>query len=324
MKLIEVAAACRQPDAARLGRQPARHPRGASSRARAAGVSVLCLPELCITGYGCEDAFHRPRRAGRRRWRVLREIAAGDRGHGRRRSACRCCTSNALFNAAVPGRRRPDRRLRGQAVPGRRRASTTSRAGSSRGRRARATTIAAGRRRRTRSATSCFDCGGVRIGFEICEDAWVANRPGADARRGGRRRHPQPQRQPLRLRQVRGPQAVRARGLAGVRRQLRLREPAGQRGRPGDLRRRRADRLGRHAAGRAGRGSRFADVAAHHARWSTSTPTRMAQARTAQLPAATSTSRDDARVALRRSPGRRRRARAARRAARPPGRPART
>jgi NAD+ synthase (glutamine-hydrolysing) len=25
----------------------------------------------------------------------------------------------------------------------------------------------------------CFDCGGVRIGFEICEDAWVANRPGA-------------------------------------------------------------------------------------------------------------------------------------------------
>jgi NAD+ synthase (glutamine-hydrolysing) len=25
-----------------------------------------------------------------------------------------------------------------------------------------------------------FDVGGVRIGFEICEDAWVANRPGAD------------------------------------------------------------------------------------------------------------------------------------------------
>ena len=25
--------------------------------ARAQGVSILCLPELCITGYGCEDAF---------------------------------------------------------------------------------------------------------------------------------------------------------------------------------------------------------------------------------------------------------------------------
>src|SRR5205814_7716970 len=25
-----------------------------------------------------------------------------------------------------------------------------------------------------------YDCGGVKIGFEICEDAWVANRPGAE------------------------------------------------------------------------------------------------------------------------------------------------
>ena len=26
--------------------------------ARQQNVHVLCLPELCITGYGCEDAFH--------------------------------------------------------------------------------------------------------------------------------------------------------------------------------------------------------------------------------------------------------------------------
>src|SRR6185295_2166974 len=25
-----------------------------------------------------------------------------------------------------------------------------------------------------------YSCGGVKIGFEICEDAWVANRPGAE------------------------------------------------------------------------------------------------------------------------------------------------
>src|SRR6185437_10932081 len=25
-----------------------------------------------------------------------------------------------------------------------------------------------------------FNCGGLKIGFEICEDAWVANRPGAE------------------------------------------------------------------------------------------------------------------------------------------------
>src|SRR5688500_8416004 len=31
---------------------------GAIAEARAAGATVLCLPELCITGYGCEDAFH--------------------------------------------------------------------------------------------------------------------------------------------------------------------------------------------------------------------------------------------------------------------------
>jgi len=26
--------------------------------ARSAGATVLCLPELCVSGYGCEDAFH--------------------------------------------------------------------------------------------------------------------------------------------------------------------------------------------------------------------------------------------------------------------------
>ena len=30
----------------------------AIAAARDEGVGILCLPELCITGYGCEDAFH--------------------------------------------------------------------------------------------------------------------------------------------------------------------------------------------------------------------------------------------------------------------------
>ena len=30
----------------------------AIDQARLEGASILCLPELCITGYGCEDAFH--------------------------------------------------------------------------------------------------------------------------------------------------------------------------------------------------------------------------------------------------------------------------
>ena len=34
------------------------HIASAIESARREGVSVICLPELCITGYGCEDAFH--------------------------------------------------------------------------------------------------------------------------------------------------------------------------------------------------------------------------------------------------------------------------
>ncbi len=34
-----------------------RHIRAAMDAAREVGASVLCLPELCITGYGCEDMF---------------------------------------------------------------------------------------------------------------------------------------------------------------------------------------------------------------------------------------------------------------------------
>jgi len=32
----------------------------AIAEAKAKNVSILCLPELCITGYGCEDAFYAP------------------------------------------------------------------------------------------------------------------------------------------------------------------------------------------------------------------------------------------------------------------------
>ena len=51
----------------------------AIATARQQSVQLLCLPELCITGYGCEDAFHAPgypaHGAG-----VLREIVSATRG----------------------------------------------------------------------------------------------------------------------------------------------------------------------------------------------------------------------------------------------------
>src|SRR5438874_11014188 len=51
----------------------------AISEARAQEVSVLCLPELCVTGYGCEDAFHAAF-VHQTAWKRLQEIAPFTRG----------------------------------------------------------------------------------------------------------------------------------------------------------------------------------------------------------------------------------------------------
>ena len=45
----------------------------AIAAARKAGVAILCLPELCVSGYGCEDAFLSPG-VQRMAWRTLSEI----------------------------------------------------------------------------------------------------------------------------------------------------------------------------------------------------------------------------------------------------------
>lgn len=41
--------------------------------ARSRGVTVLCLPELCLTGYGCEDAFLSAN-THRRAWLMMSEL----------------------------------------------------------------------------------------------------------------------------------------------------------------------------------------------------------------------------------------------------------
>ncbi|CAN5534170.1 NAD(+) synthase [soil metagenome] len=45
----------------------------AIAEARAAGVTILGLPELCTTGYGCEDDFFRPD-LRERAWKMLQEL----------------------------------------------------------------------------------------------------------------------------------------------------------------------------------------------------------------------------------------------------------
>jgi len=51
-----------------------------------------------------------------------------------------------------------------------------NRAGSNRGHKACVTSLLC-QRRDASIGDLHFDIGGIRVGFEICEDAWVANRP---------------------------------------------------------------------------------------------------------------------------------------------------
>jgi NAD+ synthase (glutamine-hydrolysing) len=149
--------------------------------ARAEGVNILCLPELCITGYGCEDAFLSP---GTRQTalEVLAEILPETRGivvtlglpldHAR-----------AIFNTSalvVDGRVlgfAAKRALAGDGIHYEPRWFKPWRAGQ------RATVDVLGRE--LPLGDLLFDVGGVRMGFEICEDAWVAERPGIELARHG-------------------------------------------------------------------------------------------------------------------------------------------
>ncbi|HEY0193858.1 MAG TPA: nitrilase-related carbon-nitrogen hydrolase, partial [Kofleriaceae bacterium] len=56
MRLVKVAVACVNQTPFAWDENLA-HLRDAIAAARGEGVSLLCLPELAITGYGCEDAF---------------------------------------------------------------------------------------------------------------------------------------------------------------------------------------------------------------------------------------------------------------------------
>lgn len=149
--------------------------------ARDRGVTVLCLPELAITGYGCEDAFHSPS-VHQTAWELLLTIVPETKGmivavglpvfH-----------QNALFNCA------------GLLVDGAIAGFTAKQnlAGDGihyeprffkpwpRGFQAVLRHDDGG----TPIGDLYFNCGGLKIGFEICEDAWVSARPGSElAKRG--------------------------------------------------------------------------------------------------------------------------------------------
>lgn len=175
MKLIKVAAGIlnQTPLAWESNKQ---HILEAIAAARQSGVSLLCLPELCITGYGCEDAFH-SLGVQQTALDVLHEILPHTHGmivsvglplmHG-----------GGLFNAAclaVDGQIAgfvAKQNLAGEGIhyeprwfkswPNNVRVEIDMRG------------------RKVPLGDVMFNVGGTLIGFEICEDAWVATRPGSE------------------------------------------------------------------------------------------------------------------------------------------------
>jgi NAD+ synthase (glutamine-hydrolysing) len=149
--------------------------------ARAEEAQVVCLPELAITGYGCEDAFHS---AGLQQTalEVLQEIVPETKGlivsvglpvvH-----------KSALFNAAclaVDGQIAgfvAKRHLAGEGLHYEPRWFKPWPRGLCDRLRVAHEEFPVG--------DLVFDCGGVVIGFEICEDAWVADRPGGELAAAG-------------------------------------------------------------------------------------------------------------------------------------------
>jgi NAD+ synthase (glutamine-hydrolysing) len=142
--------------------------------ARRQRASVLCLPELCITGYGCEDAFHAPS-VQETAIDVLHEIVSATEGMivsvglpiffrgGLFNMACLFADGRILGlvgkqNLAGEGLHYEPRWFK--PWPRRVRAEID------------------GNGQPYPIGDLMFEADGVRLGFEICEDAWVANRPG--------------------------------------------------------------------------------------------------------------------------------------------------
>ncbi|MCE9580810.1 MAG: NAD(+) synthase [Deltaproteobacteria bacterium] len=182
MKLIKVAAAVlNQTPFAWDSNQD--HIVRAIRAARAEGATILCLPEMAVTGYGCEDAFFGPGLQDTA-FAVLEAIAPETAGmvvcvglpvyHEKALYNCGALLVDGKIVGFVG-----KRFLAGDGIhyeprwfkewpAGERDILERDRADAEHG------------SEKWPIGDLVFDVGGVRIGFEICEDAWVANRPGAD------------------------------------------------------------------------------------------------------------------------------------------------
>ena len=138
------------------------------------GVTVLCLPELCLTGHGCDDAFQSPD-VQRRALDVLFELAPETSGM-LVSLGLPVLYRKALFDAVAV---LADGQLRGIACK-------KYLAGDGLYYEPRWFTpwpedkisrvLVGGHRYPIGDLV--FQCGEVGVAFEICEEAWVAERPG--------------------------------------------------------------------------------------------------------------------------------------------------
>ena len=161
--------------------------------ATAEGVQLLCLPELCITGYGCEDHFH-SYEVQQEALHVLKAIAKDMEESGRNIKVCvglPLLHNNALYNvvAVIDSGRIlgfvPKQHLAGDGLHYEPRWFKPWPAGQAE------TTHVIDDEFFIPIGDMIFEFrhmgenSVVRVGFEICEDAWVANRPGAQLSQHG-------------------------------------------------------------------------------------------------------------------------------------------
>ena len=147
----------------------------AIEQAKKIGATIICLPELCITGYGCEDAF----------FSINTHEKALDNLHKIRLVSNDIVVSvglpiawnNAIYNTACLIANNkilgfvPKQNLAADGVHyeprwfkpwPRNKVITTNIDGEN-----------------FFIGDIVFNVGGIKIGYEICEDAWVADRPGS-------------------------------------------------------------------------------------------------------------------------------------------------
>ena len=149
----------------------------AIAEAKGRGASILCLPELCITGYGCEDAFYAPG-VHRTAAEVLYEILPHTKGLIVS-LGLPIMYQNRIFNAAalvVDGEIQgfvAKQFLAGNGIHYEPRWFTPWVEGV-----VSQVSLPNDPTRTYPMGDIFFNIAGTKLGFEICEDAWVANRPG--------------------------------------------------------------------------------------------------------------------------------------------------